>query len=139
MVSTSACKEHACTNLPHGANDGEKQRYDDISNFCNSHFALHPLVVPSTSYHESDIANASNDYDMCESYAMVSCHKQVDLVCHPLYEVHLVEDLPCEPHLMSGSLRKNQEKNMVALKNFVDANASVSRSCWRDFDVDWGK
>ena len=120
MISTSECKKRACTNILHGENDSETQGYDDIYDFCNSNFSLHPLVVPSTSYHESDIANASNDYDMCEPYAMVSCHKQVDLACHPLYEVHLVEDIPCEPHLMSGSLRQNQEKHMETLKNFVD-------------------
>ena len=81
--STSECKEHACTNLLHRENDSETHRYDDIYEFCNSHFALHHLVVPSTSYHESDIFNAPND-DLCEPCDVDICHKQYDLSFHPL-------------------------------------------------------
>ena len=47
-----------------------------------------------------------------------------------------MEDIPCESHIMSGSLRENQEKYMEALKTFVDANALDSRCHWRASDVD---
>ena len=46
--------------------------------------------------------------------------------CHPLKGVTLVEDLICEPHHLSGSLKEDREKLMEVMKNFVDTNALVT-------------
>ena len=48
-----------------------------------------------------------------------------------LEEETLVEDLLCEPHNLSGSLKEDRKKLMESMKNFVDINALVERCCWR--------
>ena len=52
-------------------------------------------------------------------------------VCQLLEEETLVEDLLCEPHILSGSLKEDINKLMAAMKNFVDINALVARCCWK--------
>ena len=42
-----------------------------------------------------------------------------------------MEDILCEPHHLSGSLKEDREKLMTALKNLVDINALVARCCWK--------
>ena len=42
-----------------------------------------------------------------------------------------MEDLICEPHHLSGSLKEDREKLMESLKNLVHINALVARWCWK--------
>ena len=42
-----------------------------------------------------------------------------------------MEDLLCEPHNLSGSLKEDRNKLMEAMKTFVDINALVARCCWK--------
>ena len=58
-------------------------------------------------------------------------HKQNGPVCQLLEEETLVEDLLCETHNLSGSLKEDRQKIMEAMKNFVDINALVARCCWK--------
>ena len=61
------------------------------------------------------------------------CHKKNGPVCQILEEETLVEDILCEMHNLSGSLKEDKNKLMVAMKNFVDINALVARCCWKAF------
>ena len=56
---------------------------------------------------------------------------QVTLVCHPLDEAHLVEDILCVTHILSGSLREKQENIIAAMNDFVDTNGMVTIRYWR--------
>ena len=41
----------------------------------------------------------------------------------------LVEDILCEPHYLSGSLKEDQEKLMETTRKFVETNALVTKCC----------
>ena len=43
-----------------------------------------------------------------------------------------MENLICEPHHLSGSLKEDRENFMESMKNLVDINALVARCCWKD-------
>ena len=58
-------------------------------------------------------------------------HKKIEHVCQPLDEGHLREDILCEPHHLSGSLKEDNEKLMESMNNLVDINALVARCCWK--------
>ena len=49
-----------------------------------------------------------------------------------LEEETLVDDLLCEPHNLSGSLKEERNNLIKSMKNFVDINALVARCCWKD-------
>ena len=59
------------------------------------------------------------------------CHKKDGTRCQPLQGETLVEDLLCEPHHLSGSLKEDRENLMAAMNNFVYTNALVARGCWK--------
>ena len=44
-----------------------------------------------------------------------------------------MEDIICESHHLSVSLKEDKEKLMASLRNLVDINALVARCCWKDF------
>ena len=48
-----------------------------------------------------------------------------------------MENFPCETHILSGSLKDNREKLMVAMKDVVDTNGLVTRSCWKASGGKW--
>ena len=43
-----------------------------------------------------------------------------------------MEDILGETHHLSGSLKEDQARLMVSLKKFVDTNALVTSSFWKD-------
>ena len=43
----------------------------------------------------------------------------------------MVQDILCEPNLLSGPLKEDREKLKDALKNVVDIDALVARCCWK--------
>ena len=47
-----------------------------------------------------------------------------------------MEDILCEPHNLSGSIKEDREKLMDAMNNLVDINALVARCCWKDSSGD---
>ena len=44
-----------------------------------------------------------------------------------------MEDIFCEPHYLSGSVKEDIENIMAAMNNLVDINALVERCCWKYF------
>ena len=101
-------EEQATITIPH-EEENENQRYDLNFEFCKDHVSLQLYDFPSNSHNVNDVTRISN-VDMHankETCAMNLCHKQVDLICQPLYEEYLVECLPFQPHHLSGSLREN--------------------------------
>ena len=48
-----------------------------------------------------------------------------------------MEDLLCEPRHLSGSIKEDREKIMVAMNKFVDINALVARCCWKILKEIW--
>ena len=49
-------------------------------------------------------------------------HKKNGPICKLLEEETLVEDILCEPHHLSGSLKEERENIMEDIKNFVETN-----------------
>ena len=68
-----------------------------------------------------------------ETYVVDLCHKKFEHVCQSLDEGNLMENFPCETHLLSGSLKEDREKLRAAMKNIVDTNALVTRCCQKYF------
>ena len=60
---------------------------------------------------------------------MDPCHKKNGHVCQLLEEENLVDDLIFEPHNLSGSLKEDIMKLMVAMKNVFDINSLVEKCC----------
>ena len=58
-------------------------------------------------------------------------HKKDGIMCQLLEGETLVEDLLCETHKFSGSLKEDRENVMVSVNNFLDTNTLVTRCCWK--------
>ena len=71
-----------------------------------------------------------DEHDFC---VVDPCHKKNSPICQLLEEETLLEELLYAPHHLSGSLKEDREKLMVALKNLVDINALVDRCCWKAY------
>ena len=95
--------------------------------------------IPSTSHHGSNFAeNSKADLYVENDFCVVDpCHKQDYLRCEPLEGENLVEDLLCEKHHLSGSLKEDREKLRESMNNFVDTNALVTRCCWKYLVGSW--
>ena len=104
-----------------------------LSYFCIDHMSFHPLEIPSTSHHGSDFAENSkaNLYDENEFFVVDPCHKKSSIICQLLEEETLVQDILCETHSLSGSLKEDRENRRASLKNLVDINALVAKCCWK--------
>ena len=104
-----------------------------LYDFFKDHMLFQPSKIPSTSHHGSDFAkNPKADLYVENELGVVDpCHNKNSPICQILEEETLVEDLLCEPHHLSGSLKEDREKLMAALKNLVDINALVARCCWK--------
>ena len=91
----------------HGDDEDKMARYDLLYDLCKYHISLQPSEIPSTSHHGSDFAEDSKVdlYVENEFCGVVPCHKKNGLICQLLEEETLVEDLLCEPHHLSGSLK----------------------------------
>ena len=108
-------------------------KYEVLSEFCRDYTSLHPYDIPSPSYSVNELIISSNVdvYTKKETYVVELCHKKFEHVCQPLDEGHLMENFPCETHLLSGSLKEDREKLMEFMNNFVDINSLVTRCCWK--------
>ena len=99
----------------------------------SDHMSFQPSDIPSTSHHGSDCAENSKPYlyvqdEFCVVYL---CHKKNGHICQLLEEETLLEDIICEPHNLSGSLKEDINKHRESMKTFVDINALVARCCWK--------
>ena len=56
-------------------------------------------------------------------------HKKDGIMCQLLEGETLVEDILCETHNFSGSLKEDRDNIMVSMNNFLDTNALVRRCC----------
>ena len=72
--------------------------------FCRDDTSFQPYDTPSPSYSVHELIRSSI-VDLCakkETYAMDLCHKEFEHVGQSLDEGHLMEDILCEPHNLSG-------------------------------------
>ena len=113
--------------------EAEMPRHEMLSDFCTDHMSFHPSEIPSISHHESECEeNSKADlYVEDDFYVVDSCHKKNGHLCQLFEEETLVEDLLCNLHHFSGSLKEEREKLMEPMKNFVDTNALVARCFWK--------
>ena len=109
--------------------------YEVFSYFFRDYTSLQPYDIPSPSYSVNEFIRSSNVdvYTKKETYDVDLCHKKFEHVCKPLDEGHLMEDLLCEAHHLSGALKEDRENLMSSMNNFVDINALVARCCWKSF------
>ena len=59
-------------------------------------------------------------------------HKKYGIMCQLLEGETLVEDILCETHNFSRSLKEDRENLMVSMNKFLDTNALVTRCCLKD-------
>ena len=87
-------------------------KYEVLSDFHRDYTSFRPYDTPSPSYSVHELIRYSI-VDLCakkETYAMDFYHKEFEHVCQSLDEGHLMEDILCEPHNLSGSLEKGQRE-----------------------------
>ena len=123
MVQRDAHSSNFCTYSNH--DEDEMPKYEVNYDFCRDYTSLQPYDTPSPLYSVHELIRSSN-VDVCakkETYVVDICHKEFEHVCHPLDEGHLMEDIFCEPHNLSGSLKEDVEELMESMNNLVEINA----------------
>ena len=109
------------------------QKYEVLFDFFIYYISFHPYDTPSPSYSINELIRASivDLRAKKETYAMDFYHKEFEHVCQSFDEGNLMDDILCEPHNLSGSLKEDIEKNMAAMNKLVYINAWVARCCWK--------
>ena len=105
------------------------ERHIILSDFCRDYTSFQPYDTPSPSYSVHELIRSSI-VDLCakkETYAMYFCHNKFEHVFQSLDEGNLMENILCEPHNLSGSLKEDGENLMESMNNLVDINAWVER------------
>ena len=64
-------------------------------------------------------------------YVLDLFHNKFEHVFQPFDEGNFMEDILCDTHHLSGSLKKDREKLMASMNNLVDINALVEICCWK--------